>query len=386
MKVLFLDQFSQMGGAQMCLVDLLPAIRQRGWSGVVLAPGDGALHAAARDAGFRSASLPLSSYTNSRKTAADAGRFAIDILRTRRVVRRVIREEEPDLIYLNGPRAAPAASNQGLPVLFHSHSALDKRYAKWIIKQSLGRGHSRTIACSEFLARPLRELLGEERVHVVPNGVADLEGGQRSLDSAKCVVGMIGRLAPEKGHLDFMEAARRLSDAEGVRFVVIGEDRFSAPGFAASVKELGDSLGVDFLGWLSPKEAFGKIDVLAAPSAPLEASGRVVMEAFSAGAVVVAYNSGGIPELVRHGVNGILCERNAGSLADALRVVTTDPQLRERLKEGGRQTYLARFTLERYQDEICDDLAEWIEARKPSSTERRYRAKRAGLVGGGRSA
>jgi glycosyltransferase involved in cell wall biosynthesis len=99
----------------------------------------------------------------------------------------------------------------------------------------------------------------------------------------------------------------------------------------------------------------------------------------------VAYQSGGIQELIRHGVDGILCERTAGSLADALRIVATDQQLREGLNEEGRQIYLERFTLERFQGQICDSLAEWIESSKRPATEMRDGARRARLLGGGRS-
>src|SRR5256885_17159324 len=43
MKILFLDQFSDLGGAQRCLLDLLPAVLERGWLAHVAAPGDGCL-------------------------------------------------------------------------------------------------------------------------------------------------------------------------------------------------------------------------------------------------------------------------------------------------------------------------------------------------------
>ncbi len=41
MKILFLEQFSELGGGQQCLIDLLPAIREQGWKATVAAPGSG---------------------------------------------------------------------------------------------------------------------------------------------------------------------------------------------------------------------------------------------------------------------------------------------------------------------------------------------------------
>ena len=43
MNILFLDQFSDLGGAQRCLLDLLPAVIERGWRAHVAAPGEIAL-------------------------------------------------------------------------------------------------------------------------------------------------------------------------------------------------------------------------------------------------------------------------------------------------------------------------------------------------------
>ena len=53
MKILFLEQFSEMGGGQRNLLDLL-AICARGWQAVVAAPGAGPLFNAAREAGAES--------------------------------------------------------------------------------------------------------------------------------------------------------------------------------------------------------------------------------------------------------------------------------------------------------------------------------------------
>src|SRR5579859_8167135 len=53
MTILFLDQFSDLGGAQRCLLDLLPAVRDRGWRAHVAAPGDGPLRTHAEKLGAK---------------------------------------------------------------------------------------------------------------------------------------------------------------------------------------------------------------------------------------------------------------------------------------------------------------------------------------------
>jgi glycosyltransferase involved in cell wall biosynthesis len=83
------------------------------------------------------------------------------------------------------------------------------------------------------------------------------------------------------------------------------------------------------------------------------------MEAFSAGTPVVAYASGGIPELVRHGETGLLtAERTGESLAATLQTLLNDPALATRLSAQGRHEWEQRFRLERCQRELGDLIAE----------------------------
>jgi glycosyltransferase involved in cell wall biosynthesis len=70
-----------------------------------------------------------------------------------------------------------------------------------------------------------------------------------------------------------------------------------------------------------------------------EGMGRVVVEALCRGRPVVATRVGGIPDLVRDGVNGILVEPgDTTALADALVRVLGDRELAERLASGARES------------------------------------------------
>ena len=70
-----------------------------------------------------------------------------------------------------------------------------------------------------------------------------------------------------------------------------------------------------------------------------EGMGRVVVEALCRGRPVVASRVGGIPDLVRDGVNGILVEAgDTHGLADALVRVLRDRELADRLAAGARES------------------------------------------------
>lgn len=94
----------------------------------------------------------------------------------------------------------------------------------------------------------------------------------------------------------------------------------------------------------------------------------MIPEAFSAGTPVVAYPSGGIPEVVRHGDTGLLTvTREPQALAAALSELLDNPALAGRLSFQGRSEWDARFRLDRWQSEICS----FIEGDLPATSERR---------------
>jgi glycosyltransferase involved in cell wall biosynthesis len=82
-------------------------------------------------------------------------------------------------------------------------------------------------------------------------------------------------------------------------------------------------------------KALSALDVLVVPSIWPENSPLVIHEAFLAGLPVIASNVGGIPELVTHGVNGLLFRAgDVDDLSRALRQVVADRGLVQKLREG----------------------------------------------------
>ena len=68
--------------------------------------------------------------------------------------------------------------------------------------------------------------------------------------------------------------------------------------------------------------------VLVVPTLTEEPLGLVVMEAKAAGLPSVVFPSGGLPEMIEHGVDGFICrDKSAEALAEALSLYLTDPSL-----------------------------------------------------------
>jgi len=353
MKILFLDQFTHWGGAQLALRDIMTEARQRGWEPFLMAPGQGPLADFCASAGIPIQALSTSPYSNGRKSLPDMVRYTFDSARAARDVRDLVRRCGIDLVYVNGPRMLPAGAASDCPMLFHAHSYLEKNYARTIAAMCIGYSGANVVAVSHFAAQAVLK-----RATVVYNGVEDHGYLARPRTGRGIKVGIIGRIAPEKGHLDFVRAAGRLKHRD-VRFIVYGAALFSGPAYERSVRELAACAPVEFRGWTSDVAvALHEIDVLAAPSSPVEACPRVVLEAFSAGVPVVAYPSGGLPEIITHNETGLLTrEATADALADSIETILDNPALMERCSWQGREEWASRFSAVRFRKQIGDLIA-----------------------------
>jgi glycosyltransferase involved in cell wall biosynthesis len=385
-RIVFLDQYSDFGGAQLCLRDVLEEVSRRGWQAEVIAPGTGPLLDFARERGFAVQSLPLNRYSNGFKTASDVLRFGLDMARSTSTLRRVLRERPADLIYVNGPRMLPSVSGIRLPILFHSHSVLDKQYSRSIAGWILRGPNTCVLTCSEFTAQPLKRLLGADSVHLVYNGASDHGFRSRDATAGPVRVGILGRIAPEKGHLDFLRAAVAIPNRENVQFSITGAALFADTSYEQTVRSASPAAGVEFKGWTdNVSQALHDLDILVVPSAGHDASPRVILEALSAGTCVVAYPSGGIPELIRDGYSGLLTtSASVRELTDLIRTLSADPELRKRLASNGRREWEDRFRVERFRSEVCAAISRAATWREPFASGRHSTSSAQGSAHDGR--
>jgi glycogen synthase len=156
------------------------------------------------------------------------------------------------------------------------------------------------------------------------------------------VVGYLGRLDPRKGVEDVCLAAGAV-DAD---FIVAGEPLLAPMSYVDELRSLADHAApgrVRFLGGVpGPWNFLASVDVLVVPSRR-EPWGRVAAEALMSGVPVVAADAGGLPEIVRDGVDGLLYPPgDVDALVRQLRLLTGDAALRARLGRAAREG-AARF-------------------------------------------
>jgi glycosyltransferase involved in cell wall biosynthesis len=197
------------------------------------------------------------------------------------------------------------------------------------------------IAASNELADDARAL-GARDVRVIPSGV-DLPA-QVGEEAHPPEVLYAGRLSPEKGVLELVEAAA------GLNLVVAGDGplRTRVPGAQGFVPH--DEL----------QRLYARASVVACPSRR-EGFGVACLEAMAHGRPVVATAVGGLRDLVVDGETGLVIpSRDPGALRSALERLLGDPVLRRRLGAAGRKRARERFSWAAVTDATIDAYAEAV--------------------------
>ena len=148
------------------------------------------------------------------------------------------------------------------------------------------------------------------------------------------VVGVVGRIDPEKNHPLVIEAMSAAPPQ--LRLVIRGDRAAHRTPYRAEVQDLCSRLLPDrheIQARVDPAHAMAGLDILVVANAQ-EAMGRTVVEAQLAGVVAVVPDQGGAAELVEHLVTGMVYPAgDAGRLAAALTRLSADAQLRADLIE-----------------------------------------------------
>ncbi|GAB2699029.1 glycosyltransferase family 4 protein [Paenibacillus thermoaerophilus] len=201
------------------------------------------------------------------------------------------------------------------------------------------------------IRRKLRYVhLGADLRQFRPPGAGERAAARRAYGSSGgFTVLFAGRLIRKKGIPVLMRALRIVRrSVPAAKLLIAGGT--GKPGYISELKRLARSLGVParFQGYVSRRNMhrfYWAGDCFVCPSQGHEAFGLVNVEAMASGTPLVASRIGGIPEIVRHGVNGLLVReyRNPAAFAAQLLRIARDPAGAMRMARQARRDAIRRF-------------------------------------------
>lgn len=277
-------------------------------------------------------------------------------------LREVIRRERPDLVHLHSRRGSDlwgglAARLEGVPAVLSRR--VDNPEAPFWARRKY-RLYDRVVAISEGIRRVLvAEGVPASHVACVRSAVDTQQyrpgrealgwfRGEFGLADDELTIGMVAQFIARKGHQTLLDAMPAVIAAQPrVRVLLFGQGPETEP---VRQRVQGSPLlsrHVMLAGFRRDLDrVLPCLDVLAHP-ASMEGLGVSLLQAAACGVPLVGARAGGIPEIVRPGVNGELIEPgDAAALAAALSKLLASEDLRRAYGAAGRAWVEAEFSID----------------------------------------
>lgn len=270
---------------------------------------------------------------------------------------RLVRRDAPDVLHLMGEKAMIlgriAARATGRRAIIHLRDTKSPRLAVRFLARRLAPCTDLALGCADAVTElAVRDwAIPRHKARTLLNGInvdrfASPDPGARERIRAELrippdapLVGVVGRMAPEKGH-DLLIRGMPLLRLRrpGTMLLIVGDGPTRAP-CEALVRSLSLGDAVRFAGQRADiPDILAACDVIALPSRWGEGLPGVVIEAVAAGRPVVAFPVAGTVDVVIHERTGLIVPQDDGvAMASALARLLTDHDLRERLAANCRE-------------------------------------------------
>ncbi len=244
------------------------------------------------------------------------------------------------------------------PIIVHIHAAsvssLTQPGFGWAVK-SVFRMATHIVALSGSWARDLRPYAGETPIAVIPNPVKVPSSSERETSvKHKPVILFSGKLETRKGYHLLLQAAQALiQEFPSLQIWLAGN------GETAEATRLAETLGIKssvrILGWVDEitMDALLRNATISCLPSYNEGVPMAILEAMSHSLPVVTTPVGGLPELIKHGENGMFAAvGDVESLRANLLLLLRDPELRARIGQQAGMTVNRECGLDKVSDEI----------------------------------
>ena len=247
-------------------------------------------------------------------------------------------------------------------IIYHFHNKGVRENSGNAFNRMLYRSvfhNARSILLSPELYSDIAAYANREEVYFCPNGIPDVAPVNREVSdkASVCRFFFLSNMMEEKGVYLLLNACKFLKDnvvAFECHFVGAWSD-VSEIQFRQRVDQLGINEYIFAHGkkyGIEKRDYFEHSDVFVFPTY-YDCFPLVLLEAMQYSLPIISTFQGGIPSIVIDGKTGFLIpKKNIEVLADAMRKVAADPELRIRMGEASRARYEQLFTVEKFEQSL----------------------------------
>ncbi len=387
--VLYISHSAELYGAEQCLLLLLNSLDRERFYPIVVLPRDGPLKQKLADMSVPVEIVPTMRGWLSRKSRIWRLFLMIAIipftLASVLRLRRIISSRSVDLVHTNSLvviDGALAARLSGIPHVWHAREILipetshkfflGPQAAIFIIKCL----SDRVIAISEAVYQDYRLGPQHSYVQVIYDGVPTNTGqptncghnirSELGISNDTPLIGEIAQVQAVKGYEDFVMAAAIVRQViRDAIFIGVGDSSEADLAYKQRVLDLIKQYDLErafkLVGFRDDvSEIIAALDLVVLPS-HYEPFGRVLIEAMAAGKPVVGTRVGGIPEIIKDGVTGLLVPPGSpNALAKAIVGILQNPAASHQMGQSGQRQVDTVFSLERYKEfeQVYEELLE----------------------------
>lgn len=352
-------------GSDLQMLESLEALVGAGYRVIVAMPRDGALVDRIERRGGVVIFIDFPVLRRANQSVALFAKLALDAVLSVPRLRRFIKAQAPDAVYVNTvtlPWWLLASRLAGVPTVCHLHEAetTDSTLVRRALILPLRLAHqviviSRSVMDAMVAADPRLEAKGNLVYNGVPQPPTEPAPARRERPLRLVSV---GRLSPRKAPHLALEAVAQLREQGYDLTIELAGTAFD--GYEWYVRELEERASrpdlagaVEFAGYCSPIwPNLAKADIVVQPSLR-EPFGNAVVEAQYSLRPVVATRALGHTESITDGETGLLVPaEDVPALASAIARLVDDADLAERIAQTARTEAIRRFSVERYGREI----------------------------------
>ncbi|MBU0573544.1 MAG: glycosyltransferase family 4 protein [Candidatus Margulisbacteria bacterium] len=369
LNILFINQFSEMGGGEKALLSIIKNLDKTRYRPSVVLPRAGKLSKALKDMKVSCHFVAIGEYSDGRKKLVDVLKYLIFSFNVVPKLIERIKKDHIDIIYANSPRVLPwaclAARAGRARVIWHVRCISGRLEKK--VASAFAKDIKMIIVDSQAAKNSLSA--GGIPVRVIPAGI-DLSlfpaGLPFGAGEQPPVIGAAGRLVKLKGFEDLIMAAPIvLQKFPNVRFTILGDALFGKEDYKEHLSRLIEDMGLKdkFLlpGFVDDMAAAYREMGLFVNCSRCEGFGYVVVEAMASGLPIVASDIPSVREIA--GQDGRIEFYQPGDtegLAAAVIKLLKEPSLAMAMAEKNKAVVKERFDekkqirkIEQIIDQVC---------------------------------